>query len=65
MTLTTTQPVRAITIGVDTHSLVHHAAVLDSLGHLLGNRRFSTICHRVSGSFGLGIQLRHHQRFRS
>jgi transposase len=42
MTLTTTQPVRTVTIGVDTHSQIHHAAALDSMGHLLGDRRFST-----------------------
>lgn len=42
MTLTTTQPVKAVTIGVDTHSLFHHAAALDSMGHILGDQRFST-----------------------
>lgn len=42
MTLTMTQPISAVTIGVDTRSLVHHAAALDSMGHVLGDRRFTT-----------------------
>lgn len=42
MTLTTTQTITTVTIGVDTHSLVHHAAALDSLGQVLGDRKFST-----------------------
>lgn len=42
MTLVTKRPTRAVTIGVDTHSLVHHAAALDANGQMLGDRRFST-----------------------
>jgi transposase len=40
MTLVTTQPTRTITIGVDTHSLVHQAAAIDQDGRMLGNERF-------------------------
>lgn len=40
MTLTTTQPIRAVTIGVDTHQLVHHAAAVDQDGRMLGDRKF-------------------------
>lgn len=40
MTLTTTHPVKAVTIGVDTHQLVHHAAALDQDGRMLGAREF-------------------------
>lgn len=40
MTLTTTHPVRAVTIGVDTHQLVHHAAAVDQDGRMLGDREF-------------------------
>ncbi len=42
MSLTTTLPVRAVIIGVDTHSMFHHAAALDSMGHLISDRRFPT-----------------------
>lgn len=41
MTLTTTHPIRAVTIGVDTHQLVHHAAALDQDGRMLGDRKFA------------------------
>ena len=41
MTLTTTQPIRAVTIGVDTHQLVHNAAALDQDGRMLGAGEFS------------------------
>lgn len=37
MTHTTTEPVKAVTIGVDTHSLVHHAAAIDQDGRKLGD----------------------------
>ncbi|MDQ1594435.1 MAG: transposase [Arthrobacter pascens] len=40
MTLTTTHPVRAVTIGVDTHQLVHHAVALDQDGRMLGDGKF-------------------------
>ncbi|WP_427118204.1 IS110 family transposase [Pseudarthrobacter scleromae] len=40
MTLTTTHPIRAVTIGVDTHQLVHHAAAVDQDGRMLGDRAF-------------------------
>lgn len=40
MTLLTTQPIRTITIGVDTHSLMHHAAAVDQDGRFLGDERF-------------------------
>jgi transposase len=40
MTLTTTEPIRAVTIGVDTHSLVHHAAAVDQDGRMLGHQEF-------------------------
>lgn len=41
-TETTAQSVTAVTIGVDTHSQLHHAAVLDQHGQLLGDRQFTT-----------------------
>ena len=40
MTLTTTHPARTVTIGVDTHQLVHHAAAVDQDGRRLGDREF-------------------------
>lgn len=40
MTLTTTQPVRTVTIGVDTHSLIHHAAAIDQDGRMPGDQQF-------------------------
>ncbi|XKH52868.1 transposase [Citricoccus nitrophenolicus] len=36
------RPVTTVTIGVDTHSQLHHAAVLDQHGQLLGDRQFTT-----------------------
>ena len=42
MTLTTTHPIRAVTIGVDTHQLVHHAAAVDQDGRMLGDRKFAS-----------------------
>ncbi|WP_235830852.1 IS110 family transposase [Arthrobacter cheniae] len=45
MTTMMEQPVRTITVGVDTHSKVHHAAVLDERGAMLGERRFTTDAH--------------------
>lgn len=42
MTTAVDQPIRTITVGVDTHSKVHHAAVLDERGAMLGERRFTT-----------------------
>lgn len=42
MTSAVDQPIRTITVGVDTHSKVHHAAVLDDRGAMLGERRFTT-----------------------
>lgn len=41
-TETTTQPVTMVTVGVDTHSQLHHAAVLDQHGVLLGDKEFTT-----------------------
>lgn len=41
-TETTTQPVTMVTIGVDTHSQLHHAAVLDQHGVLLADKEFTT-----------------------
>jgi transposase len=39
---TTTRPVTTVTVGVDTHSQVHHAAALDQHGAFLGDRQFTT-----------------------
>lgn len=41
-TETTTQPVTMVTVGVDTHSQLHHAVVLDQHGVLLGDKEFTT-----------------------
>lgn len=40
MTLIRTHSIRAVTIGVDTHPLVHHAAAVDQDGRMLGDRAF-------------------------
>ena len=46
MTLATTkastEPATTVTVGVDTHSELHHAAVLDQHGLLLGDKQFTT-----------------------